>query len=67
MSEERKLAHVEIIDWVREIPGADRIVTYGVLGWEVVDQKDKYKVGDKIIYCEVDSVLPDKPEYEFLN
>ena len=64
---ERKLAHIEKIEWVRPIEGADRIVTYGILGWEVVDQKDKYKVGDKVIYCEIDSVLPDKPEYEFLR
>lgn len=64
---ERKLAHIEKIEWIRNIPGADRICTYGVLGWEVVDQKGKYQVGNKIIYCEIDSVLPDKPEYEFLK
>lgn len=64
---ERKLAHIEQIDWIREISGADRIVTYGILGWEVVDQKGKYNIGDKVIYCEVDSVLPEKPEYEFLR
>lgn len=65
--ENRRLAHIEQINWIREIPGADRIVTYGILGWEVVDQKGKYNIGDKIIYCEIDSVLPDKPEYEFLR
>lgn len=64
---ERKLAHIEQIDWIREIPGADRIVTYGILGWEVVDQKGKYNIGDKVIYCEVDSVMPELPEYEFLR
>ena len=64
---ERILAHVEQIEWIRPIEGADRIVTYGILGWEVVDQKDKYQVGDKVIYCEIDSILPDKPEYEFLR
>ena len=64
---ERILAHVEKIDWVRDIPGADKICTYGVLGWEVIDQKNKYNVGDKIIYVEIDSVMPDKPEYEFLR
>ena len=40
---ERKLAHIEKIEWIREIPGADKICTYGILGWEVVDQKGKYK------------------------
>lgn len=67
MEETRKLAHIEKIEWVREIPGADKICTYGILGWEVVDQKGKYNVGDKVIYCEIDSVLPDKPEFEFLR
>jgi len=64
---ERKLAHIEKIEWVRPIEGADRIVTYGVLGWEVVDQKDKYQVGEKVVYCEIDSLLPEKPEFEFLR
>jgi hypothetical protein len=67
MEETRKLAHIEKIEWIREIPGADKICTYGILGWEVVDQKGKYNVGDKVVYCEIDSVLPDKPEYEFLR
>jgi len=64
---ERKLAHIEQIEWIRPIKDADRIVTYGILGWEVVDQKGKYNINDKVIYCEVDSVLPEKPEYEFLR
>ncbi len=67
MEETRKLAHIEKIEWIREIPGADKICTYGILGWEVIDQKGKYNVGDKVIYCEIDSVLPDRPEFEFLR
>lgn len=65
--ENRKLAHIEQIEWVRPIPNADKIVTYGILGWEVVDQKDKYNIGDKVIYIEVDSIMPELPEYEFLR
>jgi hypothetical protein len=64
---ERKLAHIEKIEWIRDIPGADKICTYGILGWEVVDQKGKYKVGDLVCYVEVDSILPNKPEFEFLR
>lgn len=67
MEETRKLAHIEKIEWIREIPGADKICTYGILGWEVIGQKGKYNVGDKVIYCEIDSVLPDRPEFEFLR
>lgn len=64
---ERKLAHIEIINDIYPIPGADKIVVARVLGWECVVKKNEFKVGDKIIYVEVDSVMPDRPEYEFLR
>ena len=64
---ERKLAHIEKIEWIKDIPGADKIQVCGVLGWECVIKRDEFKVGDKIIYVEIDSVMPDKPEYEFLR
>jgi len=64
---ERSLAHIERIDWIRPIPDADKICTYGILGWEVVDQVGKYKVGDLVCYIEIDSVLPDKPDFEFMR
>lgn len=64
---ERKLAHIEIIEELREIPGADKIEVAKVLGWECVVKKGEFKVGDKVIYVEVDSVMPDRPEYEFLR
>lgn len=33
----------------------------------MIVQKDEYKPGDKCIYIEVDSVLPERPEFEFLR
>ena len=54
----RKLASVQKIEEVKDIPNADRIQAYHVQGWWVVDQRDKYQVGDKVIYCEVDSWIP---------
>ena len=63
----RKLAHIEKIEWIRPIEGKDRIVLAGVLGWTVIIQKADYAVGDKIIFCEIDSVFPEKPEFEFLR
>lgn len=30
-------------------------------------KKDEFKVGDKCVYVEIDSVLPDKPEFDFLR
>ena len=64
---ERKLATIQVIDGLRPIEGADKIEVAQVLGWECVVKKGEFKVGDKIIYVEVDSVLPEKPEFEFLR
>lgn len=64
---ERKLAHIEIIKNLRPIKGADRIEVAEVLGWECVVKKGEFNVGDKIIYVEVDSIMPEKPEFEFLR
>lgn len=58
MMPERKLVTVRTIAEVKPIEGADRICAYRVDGWWVVDQVGKYQVGDRVIYCEVDSFLP---------
>jgi len=67
MEETRKLAHIEIIKNLRPIEGADRIEVAEVLGWECVIKKGEFKVGDLIVYVEVDSIMPEKPEFEFLR
>lgn len=64
---ERKLAHIEIIESLSPIEGADKIEVAQVLGWQCVVKKGEFSVNDKIIYVEVDSVMPEKPEYEFLR
>lgn len=64
---DRKLAHIEIIESLSPIEGADKIEVAQVLGWQCVVKKGEFRVGDKIIYVEVDSVMPEKPEYEFLR
>lgn len=38
-----------------------------VLGWVLVVKKDEFKIEDLAVYCEVDSLLPDKPAFEFLK
>lgn len=62
----RVLAHIERIDKIDAIPGKDRIVLAGILGWQVIAKKDEFKVGDLCVYCEIDSVMPRKPEFDFL-
>lgn len=54
----RKIASVQKIDAIYPIEGADRIVQYLVNGWRVVDGKDKYKVGDLVVFAEVDAWVP---------
>ncbi|MBI1183818.1 RNA ligase (ATP) [bacterium] len=63
----RKLASIQRIKSIEPIEGADAIMMATVLGWELVVKKDEFKAGDLVVYCEVDSMLPDKPEFEFLK
>ena len=63
----RHLASVQRITALDPIEGKDRIVLARVLGWNVIVQKDMFNVGDLCVYCEIDSVLPEKPEFEFLR
>ena len=65
----RNLAHIEKILTINlPIVSADMIEVATILGWEcVVAKKDNFKVGDLVIYIEVDSIMPEKSEYEFLR
>lgn len=62
----RKLASIQRIDDIQQIEGRDRIVLATVEGWHVIVTKD-FNVGDNVVFCEIDSVLPEKPEFEFLR
>ena len=65
---ERKLASIRKIEKIDPISGADKIELVTVDGWKVVVAKDVgHKIGDFVVYCEIDSFLPIKPEYEFLR
>lgn len=37
------------------------------MGWQIICKKDEFKVGDLCVFCEIDSVLPERPEFEFLR
>lgn len=65
---ERKLASIRIIREIKPIEGADVIELAIVDGWQVVIAKNVgYKVGDYVVYCEIDSFLPVREELEFLR
>jgi len=63
----RVLASIQIINKIEPIPNADRIEVATVKGWKVVTRKGEYKEGDKVIYCEIDSFLPEHEAFEFLR
>jgi RNA ligase (TIGR02306 family) len=65
---ERKLATIRIIKEIRPIEGADAIELAIIDGWQVVVAKNVgHKVSDHVVYCEIDSFLPIKEEFEFLR
>ena len=65
---ERRLATIRRIKEIRPIEGADNIVCAVVDGWELVTQKSNgFKSGDLVVYFEIDSVLPEREEFEFLR
>ena len=63
----RKLASIQKIESISPIAGKDRIGLARVLGWDVIVTLADFHPGDKCVYVEIDSVLPDRPEFEFLK
>jgi hypothetical protein len=64
----KKMAYIATISKLDPIEGKDRILYASLenLGWQcIVDTSSK--VGDKVVYCEIDSILPELPEFEFLR
>lgn len=56
----RVLLSVQEIDTVVKHPNADKlcIVTLKGMGWQVVEVLDAVKSGDKVLYAEIDALLP---------
>lgn len=67
MNRERKLVSIREIKEILPIENADNICLYKVDGWQVIDQKNRYQIGQRVVYFEIDSFLPIKPEFEFLR
>jgi RNA ligase (TIGR02306 family) len=64
---ERKLATIERISEIHPIPDADAIERAVIRGWNIVVKKGDHKVDDLVVYCEIDSIMPERPEFEFLR
>lgn len=63
----RKLASIRKVSDIQPIPNADAIEVATIDGWKVVTKKGEYKRGDLCVYCEIDSLLPIREEFEFLR
>lgn len=55
---ERKMATIRQVSAIMPIPDADKICAYQIDGWTVVDLVGAYKIWDSVIYCEIDSWIP---------
>ena len=63
----RELAYIVTIDEIRPIPNYDRVEHARVGGWWVIVKKDQFQVGEPAIYIEVDSKVPEKEPFMFLE
>ena len=63
----RKLASIKVVSNIVPIKDRDKIVLAIIDGWSVIVKKDEFTVGDKCVYCEIDSVLPETEQFEFLR
>lgn len=63
---DRKLASIQEVVNIQPIPKYDRVEHVQILGWWMIAKKGEFAIGDKVVFVEPDSILPPKPEFEFL-
>lgn len=59
----RSLASIQKVLDIQPVLNSDKLSVATVLGWKIVVGRDEYKVGDLVVYVEIDSILPDWPEF----
>lgn len=66
---ERALAYITTLDEIQPIEGYDRVEHGRVGGWKcIINKADNMKVGDKVVYFEVDSKVPSNDDrFSFLE
>ena len=64
----RKLATIQTVKEIQAIEGADFIglASFVSVGWTAVVKKDSFRVGDKCVFFEIDSIVPDLEQFDFL-
>lgn len=67
INDKRALAYIVTVDEVKPIPNYDRVEHARTNGWWCVTRLNELKVGDKAVYFEVDSKVPENDErFNFL-
>ena len=64
---ERELVYIVTIDDIKPIEGRDRVECAVVGGWTIMVRKNQFKPGDLGIYFEIDSKVPAKEPFMFLE
>jgi len=64
---ERHLATIQKIAKLEKHENADTLEIARVLGWQCVVKKGEFKENQLIVFFEVDSLLPELPELEFMR
>lgn len=64
---ERELCYVVSIDNILPIEDADRVEIAVVGGWRVMVRKNQFKPGDLAVYFEIDSKVPAREPFMFLE
>jgi RNA ligase (TIGR02306 family) len=61
-----KLASIEEIKTIRPHSNADSLEITEILGWQTIVKKDIHKVGDKVVFIVIDTIVPRCQWSEFL-
>ena len=64
---ERMLAYIEKIAWVKPIEGADNIELVGINGWTCIAKIGEFEPDDLCVYFEIDSKLPEAEWSKFME
>lgn len=64
---ERKMASIQKIVKLQKIDQFDNLLLAQVLGWHCLVKKEEFQECDLCVYFEIDSILPDKPVFAFMN
>lgn len=64
---QRELAYVVTVDDIQPIPGKDRVECAIVGGWTIMTRKGQFYPGSRAIYFEIDSKVPEKEPFMFLE